>query len=287
MRTLFIPVLTLTAAMFALAPVMIARAPYESTMLLVQKIFYFHAPSWFAMFAGVGVAGIRGHRLSDAPRAGRMAVSASEILLMFGAMGLTTGPIWARKAWGVAWQWDAKLTIALLLELIFVAYLLLRRFGGAGSERLAAAVALFGLAVAPFVYYAVNIWRTVHPSTSVVPTLGPGMFGAFWYCVTARVLRSACALKRVESVRRSRRAVSRPGGLMARSVLPLILRLWPSWRQPPPLNSPAPPPTRARSGPMSRRSVAATEKMPRPVCHRCLRGCMAPRDASSARSGSG
>ena len=70
----------------------------------------------------------------------RLAASAAEVALMFGAMGLTTGPIWAKKAWGVAWQWDAKLTIALLLELIFVAYLLLRKFGGAGSEKLAAAM---------------------------------------------------------------------------------------------------------------------------------------------------
>jgi len=107
---------------------------------------------------------------------------------MFGAMGLTSGPIWAKRAWGVAWQWDAKLTIALLLELIFVAYLLLRKYGGAGSEKLAAAVALFGMAVVPFVYYAVNIWRTIHPSNSVVPSLEPGMFGPFWFCVMTFML---------------------------------------------------------------------------------------------------
>ena len=163
--------------MFAGAPVMIASAPYESTMLLVQKIFYFHVPSWFAMFTGVfvaGVAGVCSSRRNDM-RGDRVAVSAAEIALMFGAMGLTSGPIWARKAWGVCWQWDAKLTIALLLELIFVGYLLLRKYGGAGSEKLAAAVALFGMAVVPFVYYAVNIWRTIHPNTNVMPSLQAGM----------------------------------------------------------------------------------------------------------------
>jgi heme exporter protein C len=98
-------------------------------------------------------------------------------------MGLTTGPLWAYKAWGVAWQWDAKLTIASLLELTFIAYLLLRRYGGPGSDKLSAGVALFGLATVPFVYYAVNIWRTIHPANTVVPTLGPGMREAFWFCV--------------------------------------------------------------------------------------------------------
>jgi len=46
-------------------------------------------------------------------------------------------------------------------------------------------VALLGLANVPFVYWSVNIWRTMHPKTTVVPTLGPGMRGAFWWCVLA------------------------------------------------------------------------------------------------------
>ena len=190
MRKMFAPLLALTALMFVGAPFMIASAPYESTMLLVQKIFYFHVPSWFAMFTGVFVAGIGGvlFLARNDVRGDQVAVSASEIALVFGAMGLTSGPIWARKAWGVFWQWDAKLTIALLLELIFVAYLLLRKYGGAGSEKLAAAVALFGMAVVPFVYYAVNIWRTIHPNTNVIPSLVPGMRGPFWYCVVTFLL---------------------------------------------------------------------------------------------------
>src|SRR5258708_29347213 len=102
MRNLFVPLLILTAAMFAAAPFMVASAPYESTMLLVQKIFYFHVPSWFAMFTGVFVAGIAGiwYIARNDARGDRIAVSASEIALMFGAMGLTRGPIWAKRAWG-------------------------------------------------------------------------------------------------------------------------------------------------------------------------------------------
>jgi heme exporter protein C len=96
-----------------------------------------------------------------------------------------TGPIWARKAWGVWWEWDARLTSSLLLWMIFVAYLMVRRFGGPGSEKLAAAMALFGMANVPFVYVSVNYWRTLHPKTSVVMTLAPGMRGPFWFCVAA------------------------------------------------------------------------------------------------------
>ena len=190
MKKLFIPLFILTTLMFAYAPVMIAGAPYEPTMMLVQKIMYFHVPSWFAMFTAIFVAGVAGlvFVVRNDVRGDQVAVSAAEIAVMFGAMGLSTGPMWARKAWGVYWQWDAKLTIALLLELIFVAYLLLRKYGGPGAEKLAAAVALFGMAVVPFVYYAVNIWRTIHPANTVVPTLPSGMPGPFWFCVTTFLL---------------------------------------------------------------------------------------------------
>jgi heme exporter protein C len=190
MRKLFLPLVVLTAAMFAYAPVAIAHAPYESTMLLIQKIFYFHVPSWMAMYAGIAVCGVASavHLFKNSAPADRVAAAAAELAVLFGAMGLVTGPLWGRKAWGVWWLWDARLTMALLLELVFVSYLLVRTYGGPGSEKLAAAVGLFGVAVSPFVYVSVNIWRTMHPLNTVVPTLRAGMFGPFWFCSAAFLL---------------------------------------------------------------------------------------------------
>ena len=49
------------------------------------------------------------------------------------------------------------------LELIFFGYLLVRKYGGPGSEKLAAAMGIFGAATAPFVYKSVDWWRTIHP----------------------------------------------------------------------------------------------------------------------------
>jgi heme exporter protein C len=196
MRRFFTPILLITTLMFALAPVVIADALFESTMGLVQKIFYFHVPSWFAMFTAVFVCGIASavYLFKGRQDADRIAVSAAEIAVLFGALGLVTGPLWGRKAWGVWWQWEPRLTMAFLLELIFLASLLVRKYGGPGSEKLAAAMALFGMANVPFVYVSVNIWRTLHPMTTVVPTLGPGMRGAFWFCVAAFMLLFAVLL---------------------------------------------------------------------------------------------
>jgi len=194
MKKIFVPLLIITTAMFAYAPIMIANAPYESTMGLVQKIFYFHVPSWFAMFTAVFLCGIEStiFLFRKKPSADRLAVAAGEVAVLFGLMGLVTGPLWGRKSWGIWWPWDARVTMALLVELTFVGYLLVRKFAGPGSEKLAAAMAIFGMFNVPFVYMSVNIWRTIHPKTSVVPTLPGGMPGPFWFCVAAFL--SLCAL---------------------------------------------------------------------------------------------
>ena len=190
MNKLFLPLVVVTAAMFAYAPFMILNAPYESTMGLVQKIFYFHVPAAMAMFTAAiaSGAGSAVFLFGKKPSADRLALAAAELTVVIGVIVLVTGPLWARKAWGVWWQWDARLTSTLLMWLIFNAYLLLRKYGGPGSDRLAAAVALFGMANVPFVYWSVNVWRTMHPKTSVVPTLEPGMRGPFWFCVVAFLL---------------------------------------------------------------------------------------------------
>jgi heme exporter protein C len=187
MSRVFAPLVLAAMVLFASAPLVVANAPFEQTMGLVQKIFYYHVPSAMLMFVSAFVCGIASavflFRRSAA--ADRVAMAAGELVVLFGLIVLVTGPLWARKAWGVWWEWDARLTSSLLLWMIFLAYLLVRRFGGPGSEKLAGAMALFGMANVPFVYVSVNYWRTLHPKTSVVMTLAPGMRGPFWFCVAA------------------------------------------------------------------------------------------------------
>jgi heme exporter protein C len=189
MNRLFPVLLVLTIGLFGYAPFLIVNAPYEATMGLVQKIFYFHVPSAMAMFLAAFTCGIASavFLFGRRPGADRVALAAAEITVLFGLIVLLSGPLWARKAWGVWWQWDARLTSTLVMWIVFQAYLLLRRFGGPGSEKLAAAVGMFGAALVPFVYWSVNLWRTVHPTTNVVPTLAPSMRGPFWWCAAAFV----------------------------------------------------------------------------------------------------
>jgi heme exporter protein C len=182
--------LGIAAAMFAAAPWVIDAAPYESTMGLVYKIYFFHMPSAWMFLLSAIVAGVASARFLflKKPAADWWALAAGELTVLFGLFTLVTGPLWARKAWGVWWVWDARLTSSLMLFMIFVAYLLLRRYGGPGSDKLGAGMALFGMANVPFIYISVNVWRTLHPKTSVVPTLPVEMGGPLWFCVTAFLL---------------------------------------------------------------------------------------------------
>jgi len=181
------PLLILAALMYAWAPFMIRDAPVEAVMGIVQKIFYFHVPSAMMTFLAAFVCGaastvylFRRNRFAD-----QVAVAAAELAVVFGLIVLVTGPLWARKSWGVWWQWDVRLTMTLVMWMIFIAYLLLRRFGGPGSEMLAAAVGVFGTALVPFVYVSTYYWRTVHPPPTVVKTLPPEMAWPFvWSTIT-------------------------------------------------------------------------------------------------------
>jgi len=189
--------IALTAAMFLAAPFMINNAPSEATMGLVYKIYFFHMPSAWMFLTAAITAGIASFRLLflKRPRADHWVTAAAELAVLFGAFTLVTGPLWARKAWGTFWIWDARTTSSLVSWMIACAYLILRRYGGPGSEKLAAALALFGMANVPFIYISVNYWRTIHPATSVVPKLPFTMGFPLWFCVITFALVFIVLLK--------------------------------------------------------------------------------------------
>ncbi len=161
--------------------------PIERQMGTAQKIFYFHLPmAWICMaFAVVcGIAAVVELRRRSVV-AGAVAVASAEMVLIAGLGMLISGPIWGHATWGRAWTWDARQVSAALLWLIFASYVLVRRYGAAGSERLAAALAIFGAAEVPVIYYAVKVWKTTHPTTDVVGSLPPSFWAALWPALCA------------------------------------------------------------------------------------------------------
>ncbi|HET9956656.1 MAG TPA: cytochrome c biogenesis protein CcsA [Polyangiaceae bacterium] len=135
---------------------------------LAQKIFYFHAPAGYAMYLCGGVCFIASALYLAGPSDARdaWAKGAAECAVAFGLMMLISGPLWAKKAWGVYWTWDPRLTTLLLSVLIYIAIVVLRAFGGSGEpeRRFAAALGVLGTVNLPIIHYSVKKWGGNHPT---------------------------------------------------------------------------------------------------------------------------
>src|SRR6266851_3946939 len=174
MKRLFPILAMLTALMlvYALYQALVV-APTERTMGDVQRIFYYHVPSaWtaFLLFFVNLVASV-GYLVKRNPKVDALAMVSAEVGVVFCTVVLVTGPIWARPVWGIWWTWDVRLTSTLVLWLIYISYLMLRRFSTSGQTPvLAAALAIFGALDVPLVYFSIWIFRTQHPK----PVIGGG-----------------------------------------------------------------------------------------------------------------
>lgn len=154
-------------------------APNDAMQGEIFRIIYYHVPSAavaFAFFAVslVGSIGYLAARRDHQDRAqlfDALALAGAEVGVIFCTVVLLTGPIWGRRAWGIWWTWDARLTTTLVLWLIYVSYLLLRRFAaGPQMQTLAAVLGIFGALDVPIVYMSNRWWRTQHPA----PVFGGG-----------------------------------------------------------------------------------------------------------------
>src|SRR6201982_3264790 len=148
-------------------------APTERTMGDVERIFYYHVPSaWtaFLLFLTNLVASVI-YLIWGNAKADAVAVVSAEVGVVFCTVVLVTGPIWARPVWGIWWTWDVRLTTTLVLWLIYVSYLVLRRFSDSSqTPKLAAVLAIFGALDVPLVYFSIWFFRTQHPQ----PVIGGG-----------------------------------------------------------------------------------------------------------------
>lgn len=176
-------------------------APREATLGISQKIFYFHVGSAIHMMILFALCGLSGlSYLAVRGRQGRfttfvdgLGVATAEVGVTLGAVVLVTGPLWARKAWGTWWTWEPRLTLSLMVFLLFLAYLALRAF--AGSDRfgrgVASGLAVVGLPALYFIHFAVERWGGAHPQVVFKGGLEhPDMKGAFYASLFAMTLVS-------------------------------------------------------------------------------------------------
>jgi heme exporter protein C len=206
----YVPVFAAIAAVGLVAAIwgVFIRTPMEKNLFFSQKIFYFHVANAFMLFAAVPVCGLASLAVLKKrdPKWDDLAVAAAELSVMYGGAVLATGSIWARAAWGHWWVWEPRLMTSLVLWLIMVGYVLLRRFAGPGSERLAAGLAVFAMIDIPLIYVGVK-QGDAHPQANVVQTLDTSMRLTFWGGVLAFFFLSlALLIYRVQCAKAEREA---------------------------------------------------------------------------------
>ncbi len=156
-------------------------APLEAVMGQVQRIFYFHVATWWVGMLGLLVAAGSGvvYLVTKQRRWDVVGLAAVEISIVFVLIGIVTGSIWARPAWNTWWTWDPRLTTAAIMELIYLAYLMLRQSidDPERRARFGAVYAILGSISVPLTWFSIRIFRTIHPV--VVGTNNPGAEGSF------------------------------------------------------------------------------------------------------------
>jgi heme exporter protein C len=127
-------------------------------------------------FSLVGIASVLYLWLKD-PRLDRFAAASAEVGVVFSAVMLTTGPIWAKPIWGTWWTWDARLTLTLFVFFLFIGYLALRAavHDVAERARFSAVVGILGMLLVPFVHLSVYLFRTLHPQPIVLKPSAPSL----------------------------------------------------------------------------------------------------------------
>ena len=180
-------------------------APVDADQGLSQKIFYFHVPIALTAYACFGWGAWKAllHLWKREPGADLESYVAIHQGVIFGALTLLTGSIWARASWGVWWSWSSnQLVLFLVLFLFYCAYFMLRFSVDPGPQRanFSAVYALFGVALIPVSFLAIRLASDfIHPTvfTSAGPQMSGRMFFTFCVCLAA-MLSLAAALYAVE-----------------------------------------------------------------------------------------
>lgn len=179
--------------------------PEDADQGFSQKIFYFHVPLAITSYACFGWGALKAfmHLWKRPEGADLESYVAIHLGVIFGAMTLVTGSIWAKASWGHWWEWGSQqLVLFLVLFLFYAAYFMLRFSVDAGPARanVSAVYALFGVVLIPISFLAIRLANDfIHPT--VFTPDGPQMAGSmfFTFCVSlAAMLALASALYRLE-----------------------------------------------------------------------------------------
>ncbi len=90
--------------------------------------------------------------------------------LVYGAVALIAGAIWAKIAWGAYWTWNPKQTITLILWIAYMGYVSIKlSIGNIEKRALVGAVYnILAFSLIPLNYLSAKLWWTPHTTVSEV-----------------------------------------------------------------------------------------------------------------------
>lgn len=169
--------------------------PQEAVQGNVFRLIYVHVPTaWLAYLAfTVVLIGSIGYLATRRIRWDRLAAASAEIGVVFTALTIVLGSLWAKPVWGTYWTWDPRLTTTAIMLLVYVGYLAIRRLPDNPGKRArwAAVVGIVGFLDVPIVHLSVRWWRGQHqpPARLLgVPDMAPLMGLALMVSVVAFTL---------------------------------------------------------------------------------------------------
>jgi heme exporter protein C len=198
--------LTQIYALFFVPPVK-WFGPKGEELGIVQKIFYVHVPSAWAGFLGIIISAIFGiiYLYRRENRYDKLSHSFMEVSVVFITVGLFTGSLWAKPAWGTFWTWDPRLVSMAILWMLALGYLFFRSLVEEEDlrARFSAILSIISAINIPIVFLSIRLFKTLHPavlkglSTSETYGMDPEIsLGLLLNLLSVSILMFSLSLKR-------------------------------------------------------------------------------------------
>jgi heme exporter protein C len=133
----------------------------------LYRILYVHLPSAWVCYLAFTISMVSSvlYLRRREPRYDTFAEVSAVLGLLFGAVTLVTGSIWANSAWGTYWNWDPRETTTLVLWVAYLGYITLK-LSLENEERRAAVGSVYNIlafVTVPLSYFSLQLLPTLHP----------------------------------------------------------------------------------------------------------------------------
>lgn len=151
--------------------------PFRGILYETIRNTFFHVAVWFAMFILLIVSLIYSLKYLRSRSLQHDAVAAAytQVAIGLGLIGLATGSVWAKSAWGAYWTNDPKLNMSVVSLMIYIAYAILRSSFTADDRRaqVSAAYNIFAFcAMIPLIFIVPRLTSSLHPGNGGNPAFG-------------------------------------------------------------------------------------------------------------------